>query len=402
MIECKSKWSPNLIWSTVILTHASLAIGSSSLPSPGPEEDSPVWEINLQIEGVGNGYSSPAVTEKLIYLTGETNSLGYIMAFDWEGNEIWKKCYGPEWTKSFRGSRAEPVVDQTRVYVCSGHGTLTCYDAASGRQIWNLDLINDLGGQNVNYGYSMPVLIDGDQMFCSPGGKENNIVALDKYSGDLLWSSAGVGESAGYGRSLVVNRGELKILMTFSEFTFLGLDARTGEILWTSDLNFKGELPCNQPVYSKGRIYIVAGPGNGAFAFDLSHDGKSIRESWRNPHLNSFFGGFELLEDYLVGSAEDIRSYVSVDTKTGGIKSKIRFGKGAITRANDLLITYNQKGHCGIMSINDGKLSLLHEFRISKGTGEHFAIPVFFKDMLIIRHGNTLLVYRIEQAGIKV
>ncbi len=395
MIAYKSKWSPCLIWSFVILTQGALAMGSSPLPSPGQKEDPPVPEIKLQIEDVGNGYSSPAVTDKLIYLTGEKDSLGYIMAFDWEGNEIWKNCYGPEWTLSFRGSRAEPVVDQTRVYVCSGHGALTCYDAASGRQIWNVDLINDLGGENVTYGYSMPVLIDGDQLFCSPGGKENNIVALDKYSGVLLWSSPGLGESAGYGKSLVVNRGELHILMTFSEFTFLGVNARTGEVLWSSDLNFKGELPCNQPIYSEGEIYIVAGPGNGAIAFDLSQDGKSIREQWRNPHLDTFFGGFVLVDDYLVGSSDSKRSYVSVDTNKGNIKSQLRFGKGATIIANDLLITYNQKGQCGIMSISQGKLSLLQEFRVSKGSGEHFAIPVFFKNMLIIRHGNTLLGYRI-------
>jgi outer membrane protein assembly factor BamB len=395
MIASKSKWWQCLIWSLAILTLGAPSMGSSPLPSRGQGEDPSVPEIKLRIEGVGNGYSSPALTDKLIYITGEKDSLGYIMAFDWEGKEIWRDCYGPEWTLSFRGSRAEPVVDQTRVYVCSGHGALTCYDAASGKQLWNIDLINELGGQNVNYGYSMPVLIDGDQLFCAPGGKENNIVALDKYSGDILWSSPGVGESAGYGKPLVVNRGDLKILMTFSEFTFLGLDARTGAILWTFDLNFKGELPCNQPVYSEGVIYIVAGPGNGAFAFDLSGDGKSIRERWRNLQFNSFFGGFVLVEDYLVGSAESKRSYVSVDTNKGTIKSQLRFGKGATIIANDLLITYNQQGRCGIMSIIDGKLRLLQDFKISEGTGEHFAIPVYFKDMLIIRHGNTLLGYRI-------
>ena len=395
MIVFKSKLSSCLIWSFVILTHGALARSPSPFPSNNQGEDPPVPEIKLQIEGVGNGYSSPAVTDTLLYLTGEKDSLGYIMAFDWEGREIWKNCYGPEWTLSYRGSRAEPVVDQTRLYVCSGLGSLTCYDAATGRQLWNTNLTNDLGGQNVIYGYSMPVLIDGDRLYCSPGGKDNNIVALDKHTGNLLWSSPGVGESAGYGKPLLVNRGELLILMTFSEFTFLGLNAHTGEVLWTADLNFKGELPCNQPVYSEGKIYIVAGPGNGAYAFDLSQDGKSIRERWRNPIFNSFFGGFVLVDDYLVGSADYKRSYVSVDTNTGAIKSQLRFGKGAVTSANDRLIIYNQQGQCGIISVSKGKLNLLQEFSILRGTGEHFARPVFFKDLLIIRHGNTLLGYGI-------
>jgi len=245
----------------------------------------------------------------------------------------------------------------------------------------------------------MPVLIDGDQLFCSPGGKENNVVALDKYTGKLLWSSRGMGESAGYGKPLVIRRGELKILLTFSEFTFMGIHARTGEVLWTHDLNFKGELPCNEPLYSNGTIYIVAGPGNGAFAFDLSPDGRSIRKRWGNLQLNSFFGGFVLADNYLVGTAEARNSIISVDISTGNILSQLRFGKGATIIAHDLLVTYNQRGQLGILRLNQGKLSLLQELRISTGTGEHFSRPVLFKNMLLIRHGNALLVYHLEQSG---
>jgi hypothetical protein len=361
----------------------------------GQGGDPPAPEARLLIGDLGNGYSAPGLTEKRIYVTGEKDSLGYIMAFDWEGKQIWKNCYGPEWTFSYRGSRAEPVVDQNRVYVCSGHGDLICYEAETGRQIWKVNLIHDLGGENVMYGYSMPVLIEGDQLFCSPGGKENNIVALDKYSGRLVWASPGVGESAAYNKPLVIRRGGLNILLTFSEFTFLGLNADTGEVLWTFDLNFKGELPCNEPVYSEGSIYIVAGPGNGALAFDLSPDGRSIRERWRNLQFNTFFGGFVMADNYLVGAAEARNSYISVDPGTGNIKSQLRFGKGATAAAGDLLITYNQRGLIGIIRIDNGELSLLQELRVSEGTGEHFARPVFFNNMLFIRHGNTLLAYEL-------
>jgi len=376
-----------------------MAIGLSFSPLPVQGEVPPVRSIQLLIEGLGNGYSSPGVTEELIYVTGEKDSLGYLMAFDWNGEEIWKECYGPEWTASYPGSRAEPVVDQSRVYICSGQGALICYDAKSGRQIWNINLIHDLGGQNVVYGYSMPVLIDGDQLFCSPGGEEHNVVALDKYTGKLLWSSRGMGETSGYGKSLVIRRGELSILLTFSEFTFMGLNAKTGEVLWTHELNFKGELPCNEPIYSNGTIYIVAGPGNGAFAFDLSPDGRSIHERWENLQLNSFFGGFVLADNCLVGTAEARNSLISVDISTGNILSQLRFGKGATIAAHDLLVTYNQRGQLGIIRLNQGKLSLIQELRVSKGTGEHFARPVLFKNMLLIRHGNALLVYNMEESG---
>ena len=394
----------NLLWFVFILTPGLQLRETSSLNNlseagdivnSGELSDISAPEITLQIEGVGNGFSTPAITEKLIYITGEIDSLGYLMAFDWDGNEIWRNCYGPEWIKSFRGSRAAPVVDQMRVYVCSGYGSIICYHAITGEQLWHIDMVRDLGGQNVTYGYSIPVLIDGDQLFCSPGGTGNNVVALDKNSGNLLWSSPGAGETAGYGKPLIIQRGGLKILMTFSEFTFMGLNARTGEVLWTYDLNFKGELPCNQPIYEDGIIYIVAGPGNGAVTFQLSADGKSIREKWKNIDFNSAFGGFVLVDDYLVGSADFKRSYVSMNKRTGKIKSQLRFGIGASTYANDVLIAYNQRGQLGLMSLEEGKLRLLKQFMISEGTGEHFALPVMFQDILLIRHGNALVGYRI-------
>jgi hypothetical protein len=389
-----------LLFIFTIFTRAG-ATDSSTQQPPFAEEDPPNPELQLLIEGVGKGYSSPGVTERGIYVTGEKDSLGYIMAYDWEGREIWTDCYGPEWTLSFPGSRAEPVVDETRVYVCSGHGDLICYDAMTGRRIWKINLIRDLGGENVAYGYSMPVLIDGDRLFCSPGGKENNIVALDKYSGKLLWTSPGVGETAGYGKPLVVRRASLDILLTFSEFTFLGLNARTGELLWTFDLNFKGELPCNQPLYSQGSIYIVAGPGNGAYAFDLSPDGTSIRERWTNPLFNTFFGGFVLVENYLVGATEGKNSFIALDAGSGKLVSQLRFGKGATLAAQDLLITYNQRGQLGMISIKAGKLSLLRELKVSNGSGEHFARPVYFRNMLFIRHGDALIGYRMQASSTK-
>ena len=69
--------------------------GFSASPLPLQGEDPPVRDIRLLIEGLGNGYSSPGVTEELIYVTGEKDSLGYLMAFNWEGRKIWKRCFLP-------------------------------------------------------------------------------------------------------------------------------------------------------------------------------------------------------------------------------------------------------------------------------------------------------------------
>lgn len=357
--------------------------------------DIPAPEPLLKITGLGNGYSSPAFTENHIYLTGEVDSLGYLSAYDWEGQVIWRKCYGPEWTKSYKGTRAAPVVDEQQIYVCTGLGDLICFDAQTGEPLWQVNMVEDLGGKNVTYGYSMPVLIDGEILFCAPGGAVHNVVALDKNSGRLLWSSPGTGETAGYGKPLLIAQGGMKILMTFSEFTFMGINAANGEVLWTFGLNFKGELPCNSPVYDEGIIYIAAGPGNGAVALRLSSDGRSIRELWRNMAFDTAFGGFVQWNDYLAGSSDSRRTFVLLDKRTGSIRSEIRFGRSATIRQGNILIAYNQRGQLGLFAIENGKLRLSQEFRITEGTGEHFGLPVLYMDRLLIRHGSTLLGFHL-------
>jgi hypothetical protein len=55
-----------------------------SWPAEGPAM---LWKA----VGIGNGYSSPIITENRIYVTGEIDSIGYLFAFDKSGVLIWKK-----------------------------------------------------------------------------------------------------------------------------------------------------------------------------------------------------------------------------------------------------------------------------------------------------------------------
>ena len=78
-----------------------------------------------------------------------------------------------------------------------GEGAVYCLDTDSGEKIWSVNFIEDLGVDSVlQFGCSESVLIDGDNLICVPGGIENNVVALNRFTGDLVWNSEGVGEIA--------------------------------------------------------------------------------------------------------------------------------------------------------------------------------------------------------------
>lgn len=357
-----------------------------------PEADGAWLELVFRIDSIGNGYSSPTVTDSMIFLTGESDSAGYIMAFSLKGERIWKRCYGPEWTTSYRGSRAAPVYDNGKVYVSSGMGNIVCYDAVSGNEIWKVNLIEEYQGINSDYGYSMPVLIHQNYLYCIPGGEEHNIIALDKQSGNLIWSSGGTGETAAYAPPILIEWAGLKIFTGFTEFTFFGLDALTGTKLWDYGLNFKGELPCNMPLFEDGMIYIVAGPGNGAKGFILSEDGRSISHVWENLDLNSAFGSFVSTGTYLAGCADFKQSFLLVNKETGKTESQVKTGKGAIIRTEGQLIAYTHRGEVLKLEVDSDRLKITQRHRIAGGTGEHFTLPVY-KDKLYIRHGQSLIAY---------
>ncbi|MEI6454768.1 MAG: PQQ-binding-like beta-propeller repeat protein [bacterium] len=361
---------------------------SSTWPPAGPP-------ILFEIKGLGNGYSSPLIASDRLYVTGETDSTGYLFSFDLKGKLIWKIPYGKEWTIQFPGPRSDPSVVDDLIYLTTGHGYILCLERQTGKKRWLVNMVNDLGGVVPTFGYSIPAIFDGDKLFCSPGGEKNNVVALDRFTGKLIWSSPGKGETAGYGTPLLIILQDRKILVTSSEFFILGLDASTGQLLWSYELAFKGEVPCNTPLFDRKNIYWIAGPGNGAVAAKLSPGGDEISVAWKNPLFDTFFGDFIHIGDHLYGSSDALRQYLSVNPADGTISDSLSFGIGSITRAGDMMIAYNQRGQVGLIRPEEGNMTLVSSYRVTKGTKEHFSHPVFHEGILFIRHGDVLLAFNL-------
>ncbi|MBT6005741.1 MAG: PQQ-like beta-propeller repeat protein, partial [Prolixibacteraceae bacterium] len=102
----------------------------------GPEE---IWFV----EGIGNGYGSPTITDNEIFITGEIDSLAYLFCINFEGEVIWKAPYGSEWIKSFQGSRSAPTIVDDLIYVGSGMGNLYCLKRQNGEVVWSKDFVDD-------------------------------------------------------------------------------------------------------------------------------------------------------------------------------------------------------------------------------------------------------------------
>ena len=271
----------------------SLAVGQVDAQWRGPNRDGVypgenllnAWpeggpELLWSVEGLGQGYSSAAVTVDRVYLTGMTGGEGFLFAFDRNGRLIWKTSYGPEWNGSRPGSRTTPTVAGGKIYLMSARGRAVCVDQ-DGKMIWSVDLMTAFGARNLQWGMTESLLVDGDRVFCTPGGRNVSIVALNRHSGKTIWKIETDGETSGYCSPCLVRHGRRRLLLTMTGRSVVGVDADTGEFLWRQSHVTDYDVNANTPLYHDGFIYTVSGYGTGGQMFGLAEDGARVAPATR-------------------------------------------------------------------------------------------------------------------------
>lgn len=271
-------------------------------------EDGPnlLWSA----EGLGYGQSSAAVANGKVYVTGIKDTLtttGTLFVFDREGTRLWEKDYGPDFCRYFHGARSTPTVVDNLIYIESGMGAIYCLDAESGEEIWSQDFLKDLGVDSViQFGFSESILINGDNLICVPGGKENNMVKLNRFNGELIWSSKGFGEAATYSSPVFIEHNGQQLVIAMTSGSIMGIDAETGEMYWRIKHTQSNKIHANTPIYAEGKILIASSDvseTSGMILIQLSDDGKDAEVVWRNKKLRSFMGGFIKLDTCIYASA---------------------------------------------------------------------------------------------------
>lgn len=360
-------------------------------PEEGPEM---LWHY----DGLGLGHASAAVTSERVYTAGTTEEgNGFVIALSHKGEKLWQTEIGREWMDNFEGIRSTPLVYGDKIYIMSSYGQVVCLSADKGEIIWQLNVFDDFGGRQIKWGVTENLLIDGDKLFVTPGGEEANVIALNKDNGELIWKSKAKGEVSAYCSPLVVERGENKILMTQTAASILGLNAETGEFYWSVDHPNKWSVQANTPLYMDGKAYFVSGYGKGGVQIQLSEDGKSVSELWRNTTLDDRFGGVVLVDGRIYGSG-DKKSWHCLDWETGeDLYSSRMFKNGNIIYADGLLYCYSEVGEIGIVDPNSNDFSLISSFKVPYGEKWHWAHLVIFDKKLYVRHGTSLMVYDIAE-----
>lgn len=407
-----------IILAILAVIFSGLATASAQSQWRGPKRDGIYSETNLlkqwpaegpemlwSFENLGTGQGSVVVANEKVFVTGipdTLNSEGYLFAFDTNGKQLWKKNYGKDWTGIFPGARSTPTVAGDLIYVESGNGAVFCLNAETGETVWSIDFFKDLQADSVQFGFSESILIDGDKLYCTPGGKENNMVALNRFTGEKIWTSPAFQEKATYSSPIVFSHNGQRLLVNLTSTSIIGLDANSGEMYWRIHQFQDNKIHANTPVYSDGHLIVSSASrrdSSGLVSLKLSPDGKNPEIAWRNKEFINLQSGFILNDGHIYGSAHIQPKWFCIDAKTGQTKYIAKeLGGGPVIYADGLFYCYAEKD--GEMALAEGtpeQFRIISKFKVPLGTAQHWAHPVIAGGKLFIRHNNALMVYNIRK-----
>ncbi|MEN8202100.1 MAG: PQQ-binding-like beta-propeller repeat protein [Bacteroidota bacterium] len=367
-------------------------------PDKGPDL---LWSF----EGLGFGHNAVAVANNMVYVTGMKDSVqstGTLYAFGLNGELLWEKEYGKDFTNNFIGTRSTPVVVDDLIYIESGMGTVYCLKAADGEEVWSKNFIEDFGVDSViQFGYAESVLIDGDQLICIPGGEENNVVALDRFSGDKVWASKGHGEQATYNSPILIEMGTQRLVIAMTTASIMGIDADNGEMYWRIEQTQRNNIHANTPLFYDGKVLVSsADPTNssGLVLIELLNEGKDAQVVWRNTKFRNLMGGLVRIDSLVYGSAYLKKDWQGINWNTGETQVQNKeFGGGSIIYADGMFYCYSDReGEVALVDAGPDHFEVISKFKVPLGTNEHWARLVIDHGVLYVRHGDALMAYNIE------
>lgn len=305
---------------------------------------------------VGGGYASFVVADGLAFTIEQRREQEAVTAYDiTTGQEIWKHSYAAHFEEPMggEGPRASPVWHAGRLYTLGGAGQFRCLEAATGKLLWQHDVLAENQSANLQFALSAAPLIVDDLVLVlagEPRGRDARmLIAFDKASGSLAWK--GFGDKAAYSSPMLVTLADERQILVHTASHLLGVAPVDGRLLWRFPWPVSYDNTIAQPIVtSTNRLVLSAGYGTGAVGLELNRtdSGFAVKELWRNKFLKNKFTSSVLHNGHLYGLDEDI--LVCLDATTGERRWKDgRYGYGQVLLASGHLVIL-----CG-----DGDLALV-------------------------------------------
>lgn len=381
-----------------------------SWPENGPEL---LWKTEI----LGAGYSNMSFHENMIFSMGDREGGCYLFAMNIEnGKELWRLRVGDSGSNkgnTFPGPRCTPATDGNLVFAIGQFGDFVCAEAATGKELWRINVASRLGGNvtqgndsGINWGFSISPIIDKNKVVLPIGGKDGTLIAFEKNPKEpkILWRSKDLTEGAAYTSIVPITLGGKRQYVLLTMEAISGIDPDSGNVLWTAAYPGKVAI-CSDPVCwneNENVCYLMAasGYGVGGFGYKVAFEnGKyTVEQIWEQKRLESHHGGIVQLGGHFYLLTQ--RELTCVDPKTGNaLWSNRSVGKGSIFAVDGKLIVRSE-GPAGTLALVEASPSAYKEIsrfeQPDRSNKNSWTYPIVYDGKMYIRDQNVLLCYKVK------
>ena len=365
-------------------------------PSAGPKR---VWLSR----DIGIGYSAPVVAKGRLFVLGTKGGKEQLFAKEAKGGKtLWTAALGGILSNNWGdGPRGAATVDGDQVYALGAKGGLICANVGDGKVNWRVEMVKDLGGKVPGWGYTESVLVDGDLVICTPGGKRGTLAAIDKKTGKVIWRSSDWTDGAQYASVVPAELNGQRQFIQLTQKTLAGVSARDGSVLWRNAWPGRTAV-IPTPIVHRNEVYISSGYGAGCRKITVG-GANEVTEDYSNKNMKNKHGGVLLLKGHLYGYS-DGRGWTCQSLKSGDVvwDSK-KFGKGCVFYADNRLYCLEESSGQVALAAADtggwkehGRFKLEPQTELRKSSGRVWTHPVVANGVMYLRDQELLFAFDVK------
>ncbi len=353
---------------------------------------------------VGGGYAGFVVQGGVAVTIEQRRDQEAITCYDAAtGAEIWTFFYPADFEETMGGPgpRATPTIAGDEVFSLGAVGDLVCLDLRTGKKKWNVKAL--AGNLNIMWAMSGSPLIYENMVIVNPGAQTPAAKALQAYdrsNGKLIWSSGDT--KAGYSSPMVATLAGKPQILLFDADCIAGYDPKDGTRLWKKDWPGFNGINVAQPLaLGEDKIYVSRSydVGAGAVLKISVKDGKwqvSDPPFWENKYLRCKFTSPVLYQEHIYGLDEGIM--VCLDAKNGKrLWRGGRYGHGQILLTRDLILVLAEDGKLVLVQATPEEHRELGSIRALPGnkTWNHLALA---RGIAYLRNHEEMVAYELPLA----
>jgi outer membrane protein assembly factor BamB len=365
-----------------------------SEPKTWPEKLTRKWKIE-----VGEGYATPIVVGKRVYTFTRRGGNEVMTALDAAtGDVLWQTGYqsptltpGSVASKHGNGPKATPLFHNGRLYTLGLSGTVSAFDAATGKLVWQIPP----SPETPYYGMAVSPLADKDLVVVTPGGN-GPLTAVGAKAGDIKWKATG---DSAWASPIVVELGGIRQIISMTSKSVIGVSVVDGSLLWEHPWVSSGTGSTMTPIVY-GETIIVNSQRMPVTALKpVRRDGKwTVAVVWETKEVSMFMSNPVLIGETLFGLSERVSGqYFAIDARTGKVLwlgEPREATNTAIVKAGDLLFLLNDDAELIVAKSSRTEFKPLKRYTVADSAT--WAQPAISGNRIFIKDADSLALWIIE------